>query len=573
MGAASSSNKQDMTMEAISNMTTDIMQNDTLRNQISQIVAVSGVTVHTGGVNIRGISQDANQAITLESILKAMDSQSSQQSLSQNLSQAATATVKGLNLGNFSSASNSMKGYVKAVTNQTTRMSQTCTGENLAQQVVGVFDTVVDDGGVNITDVNQKASQEATMKCLMDSKTTKSAIQDLKQVSSQKATATTVGLDPFMMVIVLIIVVGVGLTAIFAGFPFKKLFMILIIVAIIAGFIYNIFFVNPKGSFRTSKKDLIVAMNSHVGSDASNLVTLSNSTIYPTSDAVKDDQGEENYRKWLQTQTDKSDNPGNAGKYCKQQGYKAYEWIGYTVNNSGAFVPLPSGPTVNFYSDISKDWTELSKQRDGNDPMKLIKLESDVNKKFNILGRPTFHTGKSNNPDKGDMCIDGTNANAKLFICETDGTWPEKETHTFENTSELIVGELGNDLSPPPSNDGKSFFLSTNNMATIKLFEKSGNEWNVVDTAKGSGMIDVSPENYNTTGIEMVISDTLFDSDVSTKLVGNITIGILIAVLVYLLFTGSKNKEDHNGEGYRSFLKKYENHLLLILVIIAVISR
>ena len=235
MGAASSSNKQDMTMEAISNMTTDIMQNNTVKNQISQIVAVSGTTVHSGGVNISGVSQDANQKITLESVMKAMDSQSTQQSLSQNLSQVATATVKGLNLGNFSSASNSMKGYVKAVTNETTRMSQSCTGENLAQQVVGVFDTVVDDGGVSITNIKQTVTQEAAMKCLMDSQTTKSAMQDLKQVSSQKATATTVGLDPFMMVIVLIIVFGGGFLAIFLGFPWMKLFILLTILAIIAG--------------------------------------------------------------------------------------------------------------------------------------------------------------------------------------------------------------------------------------------------------------------------------------------------------------------------------------------------
>lgn len=576
MGGSSSKNSQDVTMNAVANMITTVQNEARAGNSAVNLINVSGDT--DGDVNISDVTMSAKQTISLTSLLNAIDTQTGQQALSQSLTQSATAAVKGCALGSSADAANNVKSYVGSTMNQMSSMSQNCDAVNSASNVISVSGHT--RGNLNISNIDMSTVQDTIMKCMMSSSTSKSAIQDLSQSISQTATATVTGLDLTTVIVAIVIVVGVLLYAPMkmAGVAFSfivNILKVLFVIGVVGGLIvvplYNYTAVDPKNTFFPSDKiDPSVVIDSYVGSDANNLITIANSSAYPTSNATLVQNGEKEYQTWLEGQSDTSNSPGNAARYCKEKAYKAFEWIGYTVTSQGEAVDLPSGPKTNFYDSLSDEWLDHTK----NGSLELVKTEHEGSgNSLSLTKSPTFSSSKTGTPAVGDMCVDGTGPNAKLYICTEAGSWPSKESHTFSNTSSLVVGSPG-DITTPPDTSG-SFYLSISNPMSIRLFKKSGSEWNEEESAEGSGFQQNSPTYFNTTGVAIDNSPRMFGLVKYKYALNAISIILLLVsvILTIMFLKGRGKKELPVGKGYKNLFKKRSSEIMVAIVISIVIIR
>ena len=380
------------------------------------------------------------------------------------------------------------------------------------------------------------------------------------------------------VVVAIIIVVGVLLYAPMkmAGVAFSfvvNILKVLFVIGIVGGLIviplYNYTAIEPKNTFfATDKIDPSVVIDSYAGSDANNLITIGSSSTYPTSNATLVQNGQQEYQTWLANQSDTTNSPGNAARYCKEKGYKAFEWIGYTVTSQGEAVDLPSGPKTNFYDSLSDDWLDHTK----NGTLQLVKTEHEGSgNALSLTKSPTFSSSKTGSPAVGDMCVDGTGPNAKLYICTTAGSWPSTESHTFSNTSSLVVGSPS-DTTVPTDTTG-SFYLSISNPTNIRLFKKTGSTWDKDDNAEGSGFQQNSPTYFNTTGIAIDNSPRMFGLVKYKYALNAISIILLlVSIILIIMFLRGRSKSQE-GSGYKNLFKNRSSEIMVAFVIAIVLFR
>ena len=112
MGGAKSKNIATSTAEAISKVSTDIINNTSSKAYNAQIIENRNIK---GDVNISGVTQTQKVTINMQALLDALSTSESQQKLSAELEQTAKSIVSGLNLLQFSDADNSIDNYLKAM--------------------------------------------------------------------------------------------------------------------------------------------------------------------------------------------------------------------------------------------------------------------------------------------------------------------------------------------------------------------------------------------------------------------------------------------------------------------------
>ena len=211
MGGAKSKNIATSTAEAISKVSTDIINNTSSKAYNAQIIENRNIK---GDVNISGVTQTQKVTINMQALLDALSTSESQQKLSAELEQTAKSIVSGLNLLQFSDADNSIDNYLKAMNTMSTSVLQTCSADVKNFQVISNVDV---DGNINMNNIQQKQVTNVFSNCIEKAVSKSSAIQDLQTKLKQSATAKSEGLNIWAIVIIGLVVLAC--VALSAGWP------------------------------------------------------------------------------------------------------------------------------------------------------------------------------------------------------------------------------------------------------------------------------------------------------------------------------------------------------------------
>ena len=194
MGGGYSSNIAKVSAEAITKTATNIINNQKISNNQSQIISVHDVG---HDVNISDINMDQKVDVNMDALLKAMVQTDVKTKMAQDLAQQAKSVVSGINLFQFTDANNTMEAYMKASIDISNNISQTCASTASQSQTIDVSNV---DGNVNITDVTMNQMTDVFTKCVEDVFSNTSAVTDMQQKISQSATAESKGVSPWALV-------------------------------------------------------------------------------------------------------------------------------------------------------------------------------------------------------------------------------------------------------------------------------------------------------------------------------------------------------------------------------------
>ena len=200
MGAAQTKNVANVTTKAISTVATNIVQDTKLTSDQTQIISVDG---GRGDVNISGNHFNQQVTLNMSALLKAMVTQKAQQDLSLQVQQAAKSLCSGLNLGQFTDATNIMNTYVEAAIDITSQVSQTCAAAAKQNQSITVNNR---DGNITITDNTFQQVSNIFSKCVEDAVSDNSAMQKIQEKLDQSAEATSKGISVWALAILAIVV-------------------------------------------------------------------------------------------------------------------------------------------------------------------------------------------------------------------------------------------------------------------------------------------------------------------------------------------------------------------------------
>tara|TARA_B100001059_G_scaffold180655_1_gene181473 strand:+ start:972 stop:2486 length:1515 start_codon:yes stop_codon:yes gene_type:complete len=328
MGGAKSKNIATSTAEAISKVSTDIINNTSSKAYNAQIIENRNIK---GDVNISGVTQTQKVTINMQALLDALSTSESQQKLSAELEQTAKSIVSGLNLLQFSDADNSIDNYLKAMNTMSTSVLQTCSADVKNFQVISNVDV---DGNINMNNIQQKQVTNVFSNCIEKAVSKSSAIQDLQTKLKQSATAKSEGLNIWAIVIIGLVVLACVALYYFGAAPAaagqavkqaititKAIFFPLLIVS---GIVLILVYILVKSSVMSS--NLFSGLISNT--DTCTAIPLGKKTTAYTTSV----QAQEACR--------------------KMKDAVAYDWKGMVVQGDGVTKVLDK-PTTTFYSSVS----------------------------------------------------------------------------------------------------------------------------------------------------------------------------------------------------------------------------
>ena len=224
MGASVSSNYAEQAQSASQSFSTKVGQ-AMKTNQSSVNSAVQeckNMTIEAKkNSDVKACNMIAEQGISAtqvnEAFQKASIENQSYSAMQQKMSQAAKALVKGFNFGAYSAASNTVKQSMQASVTVNNEVKQECGSGNagvnkILQDCSGTKIKAKD--GSTVKFCNQTSAQKQLInqisKCRQDTVVNNKAVQNMMQTAKQTAVASSIGIDPVLLGIVLIVAMAIG---------------------------------------------------------------------------------------------------------------------------------------------------------------------------------------------------------------------------------------------------------------------------------------------------------------------------------------------------------------------------
>lgn len=185
MGAAVSYNSVKAITKSVADISSQITTNQKITTDINQIISVTHVK---GDVYIKGTVMRQQINVNLGAVMKAIANQDAQQKIANDLAQEAKSVVSGINLGQYSSATNMINMFVDVSTRIVNTMLLNCDAKIQANQTIMIDDV---QGNVTIVDSVFDIMVDALLQCTQDAAASNSSLQDIenkiKQIASSKA--------------------------------------------------------------------------------------------------------------------------------------------------------------------------------------------------------------------------------------------------------------------------------------------------------------------------------------------------------------------------------------------------
>ena len=344
MGGSSSKVVADMTVEAVTKVSSSVIANSQSSSQQNQGISI----IHRDGdINIHGVNQSTTATINTQNLLKALSTTVAQQDLTQQLSQSAKALTSGVPIGDFSKSEAYMTSVLKSSIDVASNIQNTC-GSKIAQQ-----QSITIKGGsgkVNLSDINQGSVANIFQSCITNSLRDEKLNQQITSILDQKASAKTEGLSAFgiamiigMVVLAITAPIVVGGNTVVNGI--LKLFFPMMIAA---GLVMIFLYFNWKGSTSLVTK-YSKGMSQSTDCSPSGGVTV---TAYKTFKEAH-------------------------AAFMANDDYVAMDWMGFGETHGAKRGPrLPVAKTT-FYTSMSND-----------------KCDVPVDKELQLFAMPDFRTGK-----------------------------------------------------------------------------------------------------------------------------------------------------------------------------------
>lgn len=441
MGAASTKNVAEVTAEAISNVSTDIVSRTKLSTNSSQIIYVRDA----GDVKISGITQTIAVDINMSALMSAMSSTEAQQSLSQELTQAAKSVVSGINLFQYTDATNQMTAMMRASMTVATNIEQACEALTNTSQAVVVEQA---SGYVEITDVSQKAMTSILSSCVQDAVGSTRTVQDLQQTLDQSAEALSKGIDVWALVVMALIgLLALVLPMVIGGTTITTTILSLIFPLMMIG---GIIFI----AVYAKSEDVTISM-----------------TRYSKSIAAFSECGPQELSRSFEIAT-----PAAAGNTCEEnKSCVAFDWTGVQVDTDGTVVILDPPQTI-FYADLGQNpcgpvLSNLDKQR-------LI-FRPRVRQYYTNTEPPDSFLEGSN---EGDVAVSKPRLQYYFFV-DGVGWVMQPDQLTAEPLKEEFTAELFINSSSPNLADGENgdAWLDMSNPSLWKVWGKDEGTWVIVN--------------------------------------------------------------------------------------------
>ena len=224
MGASLSTNINKLATDAISKVASEIVQDSRIHTSSSQIVSVTDVD---GDVVINRNTMTQRVNINMSALFDAMSSDSAQEKLATNISQQAKALISGINIAQFSAASNIMKTFIDAVIEITNDIRQHCIASNNQQQSIIV--TNVHGSSAILNNVLEQVT-DIIENCISHSVNENEALRSIATTLQQAASSSSVGISEWALFAFIGLLIGapvVGVTVVL-----KYTFPLMIIVGL-----------------------------------------------------------------------------------------------------------------------------------------------------------------------------------------------------------------------------------------------------------------------------------------------------------------------------------------------------
>lgn len=453
MGLTESKNIAKTVVKAMSKISSEIIQKTDIGTQSSQIISVQDIE---GDVVIKGNKQMQNVDLNMQSLLSALSTEESQQNLAAELAQEAKSLTSGLNLAQFSEATNIMDLLISASIEIMSNIEQSCQLKSMQYQKILINrvkgDVRVED---NIQDQVANIFEACTQSTVNNSKT----IQDVSAKLTQTASATASGLSPLALFALLI---GVPVVGGIVGV--KYIFPICVVFGIVAIVVY---YVNVEENMVMNAYSTLI----HNSPLCDAQVVVDDDTSYP--------------------------NPVNAANACKGNSQcKAFDWKIMDINQDGTYTMLDEAKTT-FYSSVNTDCQNSLKK----DNVRMVKPAQII---FG-LGPPTLQT-ELNKPNKTVYIDSDTTQWYELRRTDdtTQGKYELKGTifHETFNTP-AIISEVAIPHTQRPKENDLYIYYNKNNPAYFHVSQYKGGSWIDKERVPGPGMITNVPSVTNGSGFKI----------------------------------------------------------------------
>lgn len=449
MGASQSSNVANVTLEAVTDVSTKIIANsNTSTNQTQGIVITGG----KGGVKVGNITQKTTATVNTKNLMKAMSSTTAQQDLTAKLSQAATSITSGINFAQYSDANNEIDNTLKQTIDITSDIENSCVGQVNSQQTI-----VIDggEGGVVGGNINQESVANIFQECITNAVTSNSSAQKLQYTLDQSATAKSEGLTAWGIALIIgMVILAIAVPVIVEGNVvingIMKLFFPLMIVAGLVMIFLYFTWKAPTSSVTKFSQGLSTSTDCNPSG-------ATTSTKYPTFEAAHD-------------------------AFMANNSYVAMDWVGFGATKGGRLGPKLAQAKTTFYTSMAN-------------PECKVPVDQNVQ----LFARPTFRSGKGVPSDAignaGDYYLNISTGQTyfkvkQQWVLQPGTVSTDNQTVTF-----------GNSL-PTSSLKPGAYYMDTSNPKSLTLY-KGGQSSPVKTGIPGPGYVVSNPKEANMSAVKV----------------------------------------------------------------------
>lgn len=460
MGASVSKNVSNAITKAIAKVSSQIIQNTQLSQDMSQIVSVRNVH---GDVHISGNTFSQRATVNMHTLLDALTNEEAQQSIMQELAQEAKSVTSGLNVGQFSSAQNTMDLLMEATINLLTTISQTCKAFNEQHQSI-IVERV--SGNVYIQNNVFQQMYDILQNCTEQAASKNQLMQDLSSELSQSASAKSEGLSGWILVALLGVFIGLPIVGgVFVG---KTVLKFIFPIILTAGIVLLVLYYT-----RGTEVMKEVGFSTFIKNTPLCEATGAEDRIYAN---IVD-----------------ASNGCRADDKCQ-----AFDWQGINVEQNGTYTVMKT-PETQFYSGVSDKC------------MKALKPDN-----VSILRTPRFLQGETDpNPasgQKGDVYLNTQNGvwyQKENIQWQTRGTLVSSTTQSFNritwgyiNPSTFNKDPRNVPILDQPMINDVYVYTNPHNPSYLYIFRYGMDGWIHEQKLKGPGLVPDSPAIINSSGFK-----------------------------------------------------------------------
>jgi hypothetical protein len=207
MGSASSKTIADHFTNATASESASTTQDSVCNAYCGNVINISANrAARDETITVDGNDQSCQIHCKEQSHMKSLIEQQIDQNIISQIKQESTAKIKGINLLNFSSAVAQANQTTNASIKTAANIDQKCLINMMGSNIINISgNTAGRDQTVTVTGQKQKTALDGIIECGLDSSVYQAQSQQLKITTTQKASASTIGVDPIGLLIAFLV--------------------------------------------------------------------------------------------------------------------------------------------------------------------------------------------------------------------------------------------------------------------------------------------------------------------------------------------------------------------------------